>query len=185
LNADFPWPKSGDRLLKSGGQRTLAAHTLSNVGEVGLVAAGFKDAGDALIESIDRHGRNDGLTLPILFCYRQYVELKLKEIIEKVHRFEETGDSYRRTHNIGQLWEAVKVDVIKNVADEEAESIEVVERCLMEIHELDERGDALRYPTPLHFTQIDLGNLKAVIENISAFLDALADQWDDGIAYKF
>lgn len=136
---EIPWPKTKDRLFKGGGSGALWAHTLSNVRDIGLLAAGYKQSGDVLIEHLAKHGRNDGLVLPILFCYRQYLELRLKDIISKVHTFEETGDSFRRNHDISELWDIMKAKALSEASEEE-ESFEIVEGCLMEFHSLDNRA---------------------------------------------
>ena len=182
---DIPWPKLGDRLIKRGGHGPLWAHTLSHQPDIGLIATGFKSAGDALVERLAKQGRDDALTLPVLFCYRQYIELRLKEVIEKINTFEETGETYKQTHKLSQLWSTLKTIMTIHIENKEQQEFDIVEECIMELHNLDEKGIAFRYPVIFFQEQIDIGNMKSVMDAISSFLDAIADQWDEGIHNKF
>ncbi len=183
---DIPWPRSGDRLLQSGGHRALAAHILPACPEgVGIVAAGYKEAGDVLIKSLAENGRNDALVLPILFCYRQYIELRLKDIIRLINTFEETGQSFKEIHDLKKLWSSLRASIEEEIDEEDQEEFDAVEECIMELHRVDRKGTKFRYPDFMEFDQIDLGNLKLVMGRASAFLDALADQWEEGIQNKF
>ncbi len=89
----------------------------------------------------------------------------------------------RRNHDISELWDIMKAKPLPEASEEE-ESFEIVEGCLMEFHSLDKKGLAFRYPERMKLQQVDLGNLKSVMGGVSAFLDAVADQWEDGIYNK-
>lgn len=190
---DIPWPKSGDRLFKPGGYGALAAHTLLSFNDIGLVASGYKTAGDALVERLAEHGRNDSLVLPILFCYRQYVELRIKDIIEKTNIFEGSGENYKKIHDLKELWEILKSNSRHSVHENVQEAFHAVEDCIMQFHRVDEKGLVFRYPDVLSFRQledlgfhqIDLGNLKSVMDGIATFLDSTADVWEEGISNKY
>lgn len=185
----LPWPRPGDRLFKSGGYQALMAHILPvHREEVGIVAPGYKDAGDILIKSLAENGRNDALTLPIIFCYRQYIELRLKDIIGLVNTFEESGQSFKCIHDLKKLWLTLRSSIEEEIDEQDREAFDAVEECIMELHGVDNKGTKFRYPVSIadmKFHQVDLGNLKSVMDRVSAFLDALADQWEDGVRNKF
>lgn len=176
---DIPWPKRGDRLFLPGAQNTLWTWK-----DIGSIAGGYKNAGDVLIEWLATHERNDSLVLPLLFCYRQYIELRLKDIVEKVNIFEEEDDSYERVHDLKKLWAIVKSRARDGIDDHEYETLKTVEACIMEFHEADRRGVGFRYPEALPFHNLDVANLEMVMRRISTFLDSLADVWDAGILDK-
>ncbi len=55
----------------------------------------------------------------------------------------------------------------------------------MQFYDLDPTGMTFRYPEPVKMHQIDLGNLKAVMNRVGTFLGSLADVWGDGVNNKF
>ena len=180
---DTIWPKKNDCLFKSGGYRSLAACVLP--ADIGLVAVGYKDAADALIAGLVEHGRNDALIFPIVFCYRQYLELQLKAITALVEKFEETGDEFERTHDLKKLWSSLKPRLEAEIDQQEQGALAVVEDCILQFHDFDPKGETFRYPQPVKMHQLDLGNLKSVMKRVSTFLEALVDQWEAGVGDKF
>lgn len=47
-----------------------------------IYAIGYKDAADLLVDNIEGNGRqHDFLVYPIVFLYRQYLELAIKDVI--------------------------------------------------------------------------------------------------------
>lgn len=175
-----PWPETGDSLFMAGGYRALLAFPLTGHPALndGIIASGYKDAGDALIQSLLDNGRNDGLVLPILFCYRHYMELRIKDIIEILNMIEDEGEHYSRTHDLKDLWSDLRSKVEMDEDDQEA--FESVEHCVMEFHEVDEKSMNFRYyKCDFLLKQIDLGHLHSVMEKIAKFLDALLAQQED------
>ena len=172
------WPRRGDRLFKQGGYRNLGACIIS---DTSLAAAGYKDAADALVEIPNAQGRNDALVFPIVFCYRQYLELRLKAITESIRDF--SGEDFRRTHDLLALWKPIVRHHNEQIGEEDPEAFAAVTACLSEINALDPRASSFRYPefeTMAEIKhQIDLGNLRSVMYRIATFLDALHDQFAD------
>ena len=175
--SDLPWPKRGDRLLRPGGYAQLLGFTLQSWKDIGLIAGGYKTAGDAIIERLVNHGRDDGLVMPALFCYRNYMELALKSIIEVLRRIDDDGASYPRTHNLKKLWEIARAGMEEHIDDDagDEEALLAVEACVMEMHRIDEAGVGFRYPVGIDMDQVDLGNLARVIERVTNFLGGTFD----------
>ena len=70
-----------------------------------LYATGYKEAGDRLVEFVLLNSRDqDFLIYPIVFLYRQYVELRLKEIIKEGLILLEEGNAFPKHHKIWELW---------------------------------------------------------------------------------
>jgi hypothetical protein len=82
--ANYRWPTAGDRLLvaatEEDGGAAIERHGYSRLV---FMTDGYKVAADILVEEAiaDRISRYD-LIYPILFCYRQFIELSLKGLIE-------------------------------------------------------------------------------------------------------
>lgn len=86
LNLDLefkspPWPKPGDKLFVSGFGPKVAF--LGGFGTTfGRYAIGYKEAADALIDrAVEKDYSADMQFYPIAFLYRQYLELRLKQLL--------------------------------------------------------------------------------------------------------
>ena len=157
------------------------SHAMSGThpGDVIWRAHGFRTAGDALVEWLAGQHRNDSVTLPILFCYRQYLELALKGILWGTNRGLE--NPFAPVHDLERLLDEVRKSLAREGYDEESgvdgEFLEDISDVVGEFHRLgDTRGLSLRYPMEfLPEQQIDLGNLKLVMQVIGQELDGLSD----------
>lgn len=115
--------------------------------------------------------------MPALFCYRNYMELKLKSIIEVLGLIEDDGSTYDRTHNLKILWEVAKSGMATHIDDDagDDEALLAVEACVMEMHRIDDAGVGFRYPVGIELDQVDLGNLAEVMDKVANFLGGSFD----------
>jgi len=68
---------------------------------------GYKKAGDALLSSSNvlGNGRKEyELVYPMVFLYRHYIELQLKEIILNARNFLDINEKFPKGHDIKELW---------------------------------------------------------------------------------
>jgi len=68
---------------------------------------GYKKAGDSLLSSSNvlGSGRKEyEMVYPMIFLYRHYIELQLKEIILNAREFLDINVKFPAAHNIEQLW---------------------------------------------------------------------------------
>lgn len=186
---NIEWPTMEDKLFVPGGHRNLAGHLLNPIADYPakfrLVAAGYKAAGDKLVGWLETNPRNDALVLPIIFCYRQYVELTLKDIALLVNNVKGNGDSHKQIHNLEDLFVPLKSDLKQFLSEDEQETLEAVEDIVMQFHHIDPDATTFRYLDGcMPFHQIDLGNLRTVVHRLAEFLDSLADHLEAEWAHK-
>ena len=75
-----------------------------------LYAYGYKDAADTLVAKVMMTGRHqDYLVFPICFLYRQYIELRLKEIIRSGRSLLDDLEAFPKHHKILNLWDCMVV----------------------------------------------------------------------------
>jgi hypothetical protein len=172
---DTIWPRSGDTLFKQGGHRHLAGCVVS---DFSLAATGYKGAADLLVESLNAIERNDALIFPIVFSYRQSLELRLKALALALGPF--SGEDIQPIHDLEKLWAPVKRNLEHSIQDIERTALEAADACIREFAAFDPRGTAFRYPEfskiPLH--QIDLGNLQGAMNRLDTFLESVAAMWE-------
>lgn len=112
-----------------------------------IYSKGYKDAADRLVEytQTDKTSINF-LVFPILFLYRHYLELALKEIIIAANRFLEKEHNVAKSHNIMHLWEKVKGLISDVDLDIPSNEMNAVENQISQFYKLDESSMTFRYP---------------------------------------
>ena len=85
-------------------------------------------------------GAPDLLVYPIVFCYRQYLELELKDLIKIIRRVDGLEHAPLKTHNLVALWK-----VARDLLDL---------RDHADTSDLDHAGDILR-----QFNEVDPGSM--------------------------
>jgi hypothetical protein len=114
-----------------------------------LYATGYKEAGDRLVEFVLLNKIDlDLLIYPIVFLYRQYIELRLKEIIIEGRILLDEGNNYPKHHNIWDLWCTANKIAIKVFENEnEPPDLNYAEHIVKEFSIVDPDSFSFRYPT--------------------------------------
>lgn len=106
LHQPFRWPTAGDRLFAPStrrlGDALVGSYSLSSQ------LYGYKLAADLLVEhaTVERPDR-DLLVYPAIFCYRHYLELSLKMIIQEYGPSVGIEPNWK-DHGLEKLWPAVR-----------------------------------------------------------------------------
>ena len=135
-----------------------------------IYAQSYKDAGDRLVEytQTDKTSINF-LVFPILFLYRHYLELALKQIILAATKYieKEQGDIFTN-HDLSKLWKRTK-DLISEIKmDIQCDDIIAVENQILQFYQLDASSQTFRYPIDIK------GNIfKNFSNTIKGFLNDL------------
>jgi hypothetical protein len=88
----------------------------------------------------------DFLVYPIVFAYRQHLELRFKEIICEGYKLLGDSRSYTKTHKLNKLWSEAS-DIINQIwAGHGTEEIEFIDHVVGEMCKLDLESDAFRFP---------------------------------------
>jgi hypothetical protein len=175
---DLRWPAKGDRIFQQGQD----AWPATSLGEREYrLARGYKLAGDALVcNFLGNHRDYDNLIYPILFCYRHYIELTLKEIGRKYGPWVEVPFPEKGNHNLLGLWELFLKVAAAFGNDLQYEAAVAVASCIAELAKVDPNNAvAFRYAhynrtnklIPLEFGTIDLDNLHDVMDGIANFFE--------------
>ncbi len=148
-----------------------------------LYAIGYKKAGDRLVEFVLTNARDqDVLIYPIVFLYRQYVELRLKEIIREGRILLEEGHDFPKHHKIWDLWCITKKIAIKAFENEnEPSALDYTEHVIKEFSQIDPDSFAFRYPITKQgdrtlggVTHINIRRMAEHIEKLSRDLEGIS-----------
>jgi hypothetical protein len=143
--------------------------------ELGILADGYKTAGDVLVQHLAQHGRNDALVYPILFGYRQYLELRIKALVVLVNRCEYLEETYKRIHDLHGLWNSIRSRLWENLQDDDQAPFQIVEGAIGAFQSLDPKSDGFRFPSDIKQFNVDLLNMREVMDRVATFLDSLSD----------
>ncbi len=143
-------------------------------------AIGYKLAADLLVDYVDSKKQNqDILVFPIVFLYRQYLELRLKELILSGSTLLDNNKTPKITfHNIESLWKSCRTILEKVFPEDPKEDFTEIERVIAEFSITDPRSTGFRYPTDKEgkislpgLTHINLRNLSELINQATSILE--------------
>lgn len=177
---ELPWPRVGDELFAPADDLWLNAEIGALRGESYTI--GYKAAGDILVEHVAQHEiEADTLVFPIVFCYRQYLELLLKGVLADARRYYDVDDPAPSGHSLLVLWKPLRLLLARRWPDDPSD-LNAVEDGLRQFDAVDRGSYAFRYATtpagesslPPEFQQINLRNVGEVVERIGVFLESCA-----------
>lgn len=153
-------------------------------------AEGYRRAAETLIRQLssDRRGK-DFMIYPILFLYRQYLELSLKLMIADAEEILSLDGTRPYTHNLSALWARCRVGLRKAAEVPESE-LRIIENAVEQFSEADPSSEAFRYPVQRDGSPVthpkshvnlrvlleEMTNAANVIEASSNYLSVLVDQ---------
>lgn len=154
---------------------------------------GYKEAGDLLLKIAQGGGRQNVLIYPIVFAYRQYIELQLKEIIVNNRSYLGIHKAFPRIHYIDELWQILREDLQKIDKDadlgfiktegyqEILKKYDALEADLKRFAQWDPDSTYFRFPVDsrgfpivIDLKDISFKELSGLIESISETLDAIS-----------
>ena len=177
-----PWPQKGDLLFTPAPDWWNNARVNFLHDHWETYVDGYKRAGDVLVEHVkNTHSDQDTLVYPIVFLYRQYIELRLKIIISDGNHFLEAKKEFPTHHDIVNLWVECKNIIIKMFVDDPIKDLTALEKCIKEFANIDPSSESFRYPVDKkgspnlsELQHINLRNLSEVMGRIAAFLDSVS-----------
>ncbi|MDO8587175.1 MAG: hypothetical protein Q7T82_09060 [Armatimonadota bacterium] len=181
---EIPWPKKGDTLFATGGDRRFSAY-VGYRSEWFPYIEGYKLAADVLVESLAedriRKHRSDAdfVVYPIVFLYRQFLELSLKQIILDGDELCGRERKLPGRHELEPLWTRCK-DILKKIGARGSDSeIAAIDKCIKQFSKNDDGSYSFRYPVntgnkpslPKKLNNIDIKCLADTMDGIAFWLD--------------
>lgn len=172
-------PKKGEQLFRSNIDWWHNACLNYCPDALDMYALGYKHAGDFLAQHVIKTRRHqDVLVYPLVFLYRQYLELRLKELIKAGSLLIDKSQSYPKHHKIDVLWKQCRKILEEAYPEDCSADLNAVEDCIKQFSEYDPSSTAFRYPTDKKgkkslpgLTHINLKNFSEIMENLASLLD--------------
>ncbi len=192
-NDEYAWPEKSDHLFQSGSDWWHNACLNYGSDDWELYIGGYKRAGDVLVGYIkETYSDQDVLVFPIVFVYRQYLELRLKKLIKDCKRLFDEQPDFPQVHDLNKLWTDCKRLLQKLKPQIEPRDIEAVDEGIRQFCELDPSSESFRYPSkksgdkslPPDLKYINVRNLAEVMEKLGNFFEAGAMMVSVYLDYK-
>lgn len=184
MSDERPYPKKDDTLFKGDLDIHLNADISHWNKDLSGYARGYKQAADLIVTKvIEGDPRASTFTVsylvfPLVFLYRQYIELRLKEIIFLGSRLNRDSHGFPKHHRIQELWKHAR-PYIERVCGDSKETLDATEACIKEFSDLDHDGMAFRYPADRegkpHLPEWSVINIRHLAETMQRLGNLLDD----------
>ncbi|WP_228273805.1 hypothetical protein [Rhodocyclus tenuis] len=112
-----------------------------------IYAAGYKDAADALVGALaERKASIDSVVYPLVFLYRQGLELQLKLILPLARRLAGKEAVADLQHSLMPLWSELRQHIEQLDPRENDEELPAIEDFIHQLDSVDPGSFAFRYP---------------------------------------
>lgn len=177
LDSEFRWPTAGDAPF------VVAAdpHANANIADdeftrLVLMTDGYKKAADLMVErATNEPTERDYLVCPIIFNYRQFIELSLKYAIATYGRT--VGiDAIWKSHDLVRLWQAF-AELLQRYGTSDPDITDpVVSEIVAEFAKIDPGSYSYRYPVdtngnpiPITYADLHLPTLADVMSGVAGY----------------
>ncbi len=171
------FPKEGDIPIKQGG------FCLYSKSDWSVRAWGFKRAADILADHILEFCSGGDLVIyPVVYLYRHYLELNLKDIITRGNYLVDEPIKLKSGHSLNDLWNDCRTILQQIGIPTDTPEVKPFEACIKQLDRVDYQSSAFRYPitrsgkpTLPTLNSVDLHDLKIIIGRMSFFLRIACD----------
>jgi hypothetical protein len=181
---ELRWPQKGDRLFIESSWAYDARLTGDPKERFYRMPIGYKRAGDILVEQAATNWPDRQIIIyAALFCYRQSIELYLKQLIDEFGY--EKIFLPKNTHDLNCLWERL-VCIANERNDCESDGFIEAQKLIEEMHDIDQKSDRFRFPVNAQGERFfsndksfDLNNLREVMLGLVNFFECLYLSWSN------
>jgi hypothetical protein len=111
-----------------------------------LYADGYRRAANILSKSCHTFYDRNTLAYPMIFLYRQYIELALKELIREANKVVKKKNQLPMIHKLDQLWSICKKIIKERGLPISEKDIKAVKNYIDQFSQVDPTSMAFRYP---------------------------------------
>lgn len=177
-------PKSTDVIFKDEVSHDYGAWLKNPANKFFLYSEGYKKAGEMLWTFCNENKfYSNTLIYPLIFTYRQFLELRLKELIIMGYRYLNANKDFADEHSLMKLWLTYRNEILNSIENIDSKILDNVENIISQLNTEDPKSMCFRYPVTrgpnrkesINRETIDLLNFKEVIDRLIYFFDW---QWD-------
>ncbi len=181
----WPWPETYvDPFQDASGENCVFNACMDRTPTMTRYAMAYREGAELMLRPLaESRGaerqHNDLVVYPVVFCWRQFVELMLKDMVMLVRALSgKNGSANLHKHDLLPLWNELKGHLPSLGARQQ--QVEIVEKTIARLADLDPDPFAFRYPKDKQggSTQsgvpirVNLRFLNEAMQNIANWLDA-------------
>jgi len=179
----IPWPKKGQVLFSAANDWYHNACINLRYFNWDWYATGYKYAGDVLVQHvIDTRNHRDTLVFPIVFNYRQYLEVRCKEIIMLGKLLSDEMPEFPHKHTLRVLWDTCRPIIAAHEPSASETDLEAIDEAIAEFDVVDPESYSFRYPVdrkgnlsiPADLHVINLRQLRDGMDRLASFFDTVS-----------
>lgn len=184
-------PQSTDNLFVEESDLKKGAWISNPTNKFFLYSEGYREAGNKLYDyCIENPFFSNSLIYPIIYNYRHFLELRLKELILMGNEYIENDDDFPDQHSLTKLWNIYRNKLLPQIDTTiEIDTLDNVEKLINEFNTIDPKSMSFRYPVTkspnrkksINMPTIDIENFRNVTLKLIYFFDW---QWDMISNYK-
>ncbi|HST37381.1 MAG TPA: hypothetical protein VLK25_12230 [Allosphingosinicella sp.] len=171
LESEFRWPRAGDQpFAQSERWQDNAYLDRNGHGRLVMMMTGYKEGADLMVKrTLDDSRKRDSLVFPIVFNYRQFIELSLKYLIATYGHTVGIQANWK-DHELAILWQEF-IKVLRGYGHRDFnEGDQAAAQVVAEFAKVDPQSFSYRYPVdkkgrpiPLRHDELNLAQLAAVM----------------------
>jgi hypothetical protein len=184
-------PRKSEKLFR-GDLRDWKNNACLRQGDDYAYREGYLRGAQVLVRSVGEEERDqDFLVYPIVFLYRHYIELVLKEVIKRApylldRELTATEKNHLGEHRLDHLWDdfkpvSVAITKVAGWNDVPVEDIEGIDNYVRQISEIDPQSYGLRYAhskkgtpsLPKGLTHINLRHFGELMDRLARYLSGI------------
>lgn len=141
-------------------------------------SAGYLEAGRVALAHLHENPRQrDCVVFPIVFLFRHFLELRLKEVILRAGILLGEQEQIVKDHSLAKLWKRARPRIEETYPDNDRGILDRVEAALCRINALDEDSMRFRYPVTLSgepsIAAVDYLNAADVVDDLEEAIELL------------
>lgn len=182
MAAEFPWPRPGDVLFVDGDDWWHNACVGWSRDQWVGYAEGYRRAADVLVQhASDTRSDLDFLIYPIVFLYRQSLEVSLKHLLFEGSRLLDNKAIIWTRHPLVPLWQRCRAIIEQVWPEGPKQDLDAVGEVLHQFDDRDPGSTVFRYPVDTRGRvslcgneRINIRNFAEVANRVFSLLEACA-----------
>lgn len=172
------YPQKGDKLFIS--VPAEGKWLPSGIEDIFKISEGYRMSADSLYQEIKKSEwiNKQYLSCTMVFAFRQFLEVRLKELIYAGKRELFNEPNFKTTHNLETLFQSYLEEVLLKIyPDFDKDMISIVNGLIHEFNFIDPKSMSFRYPVDTNLLpnfsmqNFDIDNFKVVMDRLSNFFD--------------
>ncbi|KXF90324.1 hypothetical protein [Phaeobacter inhibens] len=182
-SSNFNWPKGkGETFGRNRDVHSNIELTADPSRRLSLMVSGYKEAADSLIAGLTSPWQQNTQVYPILYLYRHFLELSLKEIVLWFGSDVQVDPDWR-SHSLVKQWQKVRKIMEEFGVQGDTNADKKVNSVIEQFNGVDQDSKAFRYSTQSSGEPMELRVKDIDVVRLSRDMDELYNYFQGTVGY--